>query len=414
LDFKLDWFERLVDHFTKQPSFHKMEYSNSLSASGLLLTLFFTVLSTMTVGVQADAAGQGNSESCESTVFEAYTLTWHIAGVFIVFAVSALGIFGTMLLGIRLQYPMVENTLQLFKVFGIGVVASTVWIHLLPDSFSQFSSPCLTGVWASYGINWVGVFALISTFALQLVENGLGLHDEFNGHTHCHLFPAEIVSDKPNSERQDPPSEDVQVEVDHMNGLAVPPSSEEDENSIAMKPDTIDTGAVSKKHGIQKSSGQKLLMITILELGILIHSVVIGLSLGVSTGDTYTTLLIAICFHQLFEGMALGALIGATSAGLLKKAVMCLFYPLTTPLGMAIGIAVRESYNENSTGLILFQGITGSLSSGILMYNTYCNLLGEEINQNGEFLGFKTGWKVANYGMLYLGAASMAVIGNWA
>jgi zinc transporter 1/2/3 len=382
------------------------------------LILLLSVLSILTVGGKADPAGQSDSDSCDSTALEDYNISWHIAGVFIVFAVSGVGIFGTMLLGIRLQYPMVANTLQLFKVFGIGVVAATAWIHLLPDAFSQFSNPCLSGAWASYGINWVGVFALISTFALQLVQNGLGPQNKFHSHGHRHIFPAEIVmsSDQPAAKQQDPPSVEMQVQVeavDNSNGVFAKPSSEEKynkEDSIPKRP----TISGQEDPDANKAIGQKLLMVIVLELGILIHSGIIGLSLGVTTGDTYTTLLIAICFHQLFEGMALGALIGETSTGLLRKVFMCMFYPLTTPLGMAIGIAVRESYNENSPGLILFQGITGSLSSGILMYNTYCNLLGEEMNQNGEFLGFKTGWKVVNYGMLYLGAASMAIIGNWA
>jgi zinc transporter 1/2/3 len=400
-----------IDHLPKKLNKAKYESSSLMkSSSTQLWIIFFSVLSILVVGGDADPAGQSDSQSCDSTALEDYNLSWHIAGVFIVFAVSGVGIFGTMLLGIRLRYPMVANTLQLFKVFGIGVVAATAWIHLLPDAFSQFSNPCLSGVWASYGINWVGVFALISTFALQLLQNGLGLQDKFHGHSHNLLFPA---ADQPAAEKEGPLSEEVQVEVDHLNGIVAKPSFEEDDKRDYSSPKKA-TMKDQKDADSHKGSGQKLLMVIILELGILIHSGIIGLSLGVTTGGTYTTLLIAICFHQLFEGMALGALIGAASTGLLKKAVMCLFYPLTTPLGMAIGIAVRESYNENSPGLILFQGITGSLSSGILMYNTYCNLLGEEINQNGEFLGFKTGWKVANYGMLYLGAASMAIIGNWA
>ena len=48
----------------------------------------------------------------------------------------------------------------------------------------------------------------------------------------------------------------------------------------------------------------------VLELRIIVHSVVIGLSLG-ATSDICTIkgLIAALCFHQMFEGMGLGGCI---------------------------------------------------------------------------------------------------------
>ncbi|KAK9134558.1 hypothetical protein Syun_013888 [Stephania yunnanensis] len=48
----------------------------------------------------------------------------------------------------------------------------------------------------------------------------------------------------------------------------------------------------------------------VLELGIVVHSVVIGLSLGASNNTCTIKPLVAIlCFHQMFEGMGLGGCI---------------------------------------------------------------------------------------------------------
>ena len=48
----------------------------------------------------------------------------------------------------------------------------------------------------------------------------------------------------------------------------------------------------------------------VLELGIVVHSVVIGLSMGASNNTcTIKGLIAALCFHQLFEGMGLGGCI---------------------------------------------------------------------------------------------------------
>lgn len=48
----------------------------------------------------------------------------------------------------------------------------------------------------------------------------------------------------------------------------------------------------------------------VLELGIVVHSVVIGLSLGASNNTcSIKGLVAALCFHQMFEGMGLGGCI---------------------------------------------------------------------------------------------------------
>lgn len=48
----------------------------------------------------------------------------------------------------------------------------------------------------------------------------------------------------------------------------------------------------------------------VLEIGIVVHSVVIGVSMGASSNQcTIRPLIAALCFHQLFEGMGLGGCI---------------------------------------------------------------------------------------------------------
>lgn len=48
----------------------------------------------------------------------------------------------------------------------------------------------------------------------------------------------------------------------------------------------------------------------VLELGVIIHSIVIGITLGASQSpETIKTLLAALSFHQFFEGLGLGGCI---------------------------------------------------------------------------------------------------------
>ena len=52
------------------------------------------------------------------------------------------------------------------------------------------------------------------------------------------------------------------------------------------------------------------MMMKVLEVGMVVHSVVIGISLGAArSAATIKPLLIALCFHQFFEGMGLGGCI---------------------------------------------------------------------------------------------------------
>jgi len=83
------------------------------------------------------------------------------------------------------------------------------------------------------------------------------------------------------------------------------------------------------------------------------------------------TLLIAMAFHQLFEGLALGgriALLPSLSTSALAKTSMALCYALTTPIGIAIGIGARASFDENDGRTALAIGVLNSMSAGILLY----------------------------------------------
>jgi zinc transporter 1/2/3 len=79
-----------------------------------------------------------------------------------------------------------------------------------------------------------------------------------------------------------------------------------------------------------------------LEIGIALHSVLIGITLGTST-EEFMPLLIAISAHQFFEGMALASLIFEAPIDQLQAFGLLAFYSLGTPIGIALGISLREA-----------------------------------------------------------------------
>jgi zinc transporter 1/2/3 len=83
----------------------------------------------------------------------------------------------------------------------------------------------------------------------------------------------------------------------------------------------------------------------------------------VASGKEFTTLLIALCFHQFFEGLALGStIVAADFSSKAKRILMAMIYGITTPLGIAIGIAVRSTYSPTSPSGLLTQGILEAIS----------------------------------------------------
>ena len=86
-------------------------------------------------------------------------------------------------------------------------------------------------------------------------------------------------------------------------------------------------------------------------------------------------------FHQFFEGLALGSRIAAIASSTLpgipnthaplplpRKLLMALAFALTTPIGMAIGIGVLNSFNGNDPATLIAIGTLDALSAGVLIW----------------------------------------------
>ncbi|KAG2217997.1 hypothetical protein INT45_001540 [Circinella minor] len=159
---------------------------------------------------------------------------------------------------------------------------------------------------------------------------------------------------------------------------------------------------------------KRCLSTIVLECGILTHSIIIGITMGVTGQDEFTGLMIAICFHQFFEGFALGARIAEVNRINCKKAIMmAFFFAWTTPVGTAIGVGISSSYNGNSAAALLAQGIFDSISSGILIYVGLVNLLASEMIFDDRFKKMRKSTRFGCFLFMYAGAAVMAIIGIW-
>lgn len=170
--------------------------------------------------------------------------------------------------------------------------------------------------------------------------------------------------------------------------------------------------ALDHHHG---GSNNKL-FVTVMEAGIIFHSVLIGLTLVVAGDSFYKTLLIVIVFHQFFEGLALGSRIALLPGAIFPhKFLMASAFALITPIGMAIGIGVLNTFNGNNPATVITFGTLDALSAGVLVWVGVVDMWARDwVIEGGELLTSGL-LKTLGAGLaLICGMILMGVLGKWA
>lgn len=194
-----------------------------------------------------------------------------------------------------------------------------------------------------------------------------------------------------------------------------------DESAVLNRP------AMHKRHGSvnhdSMADGQDpqkmFLQCLLLEAGILFHSIFIGMAISVATGTAFIVLLVAIVFHQTFEGFALGARIANLIPVLFdarspKPWLMCLAYGTTTPIGQVLGLLLHRAYDPNSELGLLTVGITNAISSGLLLFAGLLQLVGEDFLSDSSYKSMRGRRRIeANLAVL-CGGLLMAIVGAFA
>ncbi|KAF2847837.1 Zinc/iron permease [Plenodomus tracheiphilus IPT5] len=159
-----------------------------------------------------------------------------------------------------------------------------------------------------------------------------------------------------------------------------------------------------------------LLQCLLLEAGILFHSVFIGMALSVATGTSFVVLLVAISFHQTFEGFALGSRISAIRfpAGSPRPWLMAMAYGTTTPIGQAIGLAIHTLYDPASQTGLLTVGFMNAISSGLLLFAGLVELLAEDFLSDQSYITLQGRRRLQACASVVGGALLMALVGAWA
>jgi len=206
---------------------------------------------------------------------------------------------------------------------------------------------------------------------------------------------------------------DLELDLDELNGGQS--SHRPAEADRMTKKPALSNGHDPGTHMPPNAEEQKrlLLQCLLLEAGILFHSVFIGMALSVATGPTFVVFLIAIAFHQSFEGLALGSRIAAIHfpRSSPRPWLMVLAYGTTTPIGQAIGLFVHKLYDPMSQTGLLMVGFMNAISSGLLLFAGLVQLLAEDFLTEKSYETLHGKKRVNAFLAVAAGALLMAGIG---
>lgn len=167
-----------------------------------------------------------------------------------------------------------------------------------------------------------------------------------------------------------------------------------------------------KKHAIYRQEMNVIAIV--LEAGFVFHSIFVGIDLGIlREASVARALMIALMFHQGFEGLALGSQFMRAEFSKLKYTLLAVIFILITPLGVAIGIGVGNSYQADSKTALGFEGAFNSVSAGILIYNGLVDLILPTLSASPSILPHGP-LQALPWFFLLAGYSCMSLLAKWA
>lgn len=226
--------------------------------------------------------------------------------------------------------------------FGTGVLIATAFVHLLPTAFTSLADPCLSNFWTKDYPAMPGAIVLGGIFLVTVIEmvfspvqsicrggtqasiqrptspsadaeastptcDELGCLENYIERNSC----STVVGGRPHLRDMGPLigrsaslSRTIHRMRDGTEEIVRVSSAPDVQNHHEKKNRTIQSDV--ERHSSsdltpEQKQKKETLQVYLLEMGILFHSVFIGMSLSVSVGNDFVILLIAIIFHREFS-----------------------------------------------------------------------------------------------------------------
>ncbi|KAK8921754.1 hypothetical protein KSP39_PZI020803 [Platanthera zijinensis] len=319
--------------------------------------------------------------------------------IIVILASSAAGISSPVALArVFAGRPAYDQALLIIKCFAAGVILSTSLVHVLPDAFDALAD-CQVATrhpWRDFPFS--GLVSLIGALLALLVDITASSHATVKATKYVRIGMEDMGKGETRKE-----------ELASSVSFACHGHGHQTEEAIDLGFQGLDQEELLAKM-------KQRLVSQVLEIGIIFHSVIIGLTMGMSQNQcTIRPLVAALAFHQIFEGMGLGGCIAQAGFGVTTVGFMCLMFSVTTPIGILLGMLIfyLTGYDDSSPNSLILEGLLGSLSSGILLYMALVDLIAVDFFNN-KTMSSTPRLKMISYTALVLGSASMSVLALWA
>ncbi|KAJ4763465.1 zinc transporter [Rhynchospora pubera] len=289
------------------------------------------------------------------------------------------------------------------KSFAAGVILSTGMVHILPDAFDGLTSHCLVkegrnGPWHKFPV--AGFVAMASAIITMMIDSAATSY-----YKRSHFSKARPLDEE---ELEEGPAGGAHAGHVHVHVHATHGHSHGHVHGHGQS--EVVAGPLSE--GLTSETLRHRVVSQVLELGILVHSVIIGVSLGASLRpSTIRPLVGALSFHQFFEGVGLGGCIVQANFKAKATVIMAIFFSLTTPVGIAIGIGVSSIYDQHSSTALVVEGVFNAASAGILIYMALVDLLAADFMHPRVQTNLRL--QIGTHITLLLGAGLMSLLARW-
>ncbi|SYZ67391.1 Zinc_transporter_3 [Leishmania braziliensis MHOM/BR/75/M2904] len=364
----------------------------------------------------------GHSHGCNSVEGD-YMLGLHIAAIFIILAASAVGtlipIVGKRVPALRLH----AYVYAVGKAAATGVVLAVAMIHMINHAATVLALDCIPASFSKLYEGWAFLFAMIAAIVMHAIDGTIvWIAERWTARAGGESSSSDPCRDSlcaecPAMRDGEPvPMQTECVFKDAGGGMAGGKSGDSVDQSDGAK-------CVGHQHGVAVPEdlpvAQRAVAAVCMEFGVTLHSVFVGLALAVSNGADLRALIIALVFHQLFEGLAMGARLADASFKISLEIVLMLVFSLSAPIGIAAGTGAVVTSRDalSGTTYALVSAILDAICGGIMLYIAF-NLLFVDFPADlrvhcGPKSRNSVAKRIGMYAGLWIGAGVMALIGKW-
>lgn len=339
-----------------------------------------------------------------------YDLTLHIVSIFVLLFASAVGVAIPLFPKYSSRLKTNPYLIVLGKCAGAGVMLACSLVHMLLPSTEALTSECLPPVFSSYPA-FSYAFALFAALSTHLAE---------------HFIEAFVLArgtEPTKNEQGDNPDGGAAGQVrgsvkcdESGDGSGSLRKAKYAENVEVHTQDMDDDSTNDHPSDTEIRKAKQFSETLVVEFSLTVHSILVGLALGVTLDDSFQPLFIALVFHQMLEGVALGCRLAESVLGFWNEMMFSFIFSVSCPIGIIIGISAYSSINQSGQTISLVAGIFDGIGAGLLLYNGFLLLLKdfhEDLAKHcsGDHRKLKT---FGMFAVLWVAAFSMSIIGGWA